>query len=642
MIEILNYLKIFVAVAISLLLIGILKKSYSILKDFWKKLVKKIKDNYNNIFHFFNIVTVIYIIIAYFWKIGLENVIKGIINTIIKDSTIIPYIIKYINYSLEFVRIIVIIYLVVWIIKTIISAFCYCVQKIKQRNDYKNNVEKTNDLYKSLYEYLLDKNNMPILITGSWGIGKTYTLDNFFENYYKYKGKKIYKVSCFGITTKEQLLSSIKDVCKKNDNSIFSQLIDLIGKLPIIGEFLKKLLEKKYDFNSLKKGSIFVFDNFERTIPYYYTRSISSTQSKEITNLLEVLPKYNVITGVIDELKEIYGMKVIIVANEFEMPRDYIYDNFICKLGCKKFKIELQKNIFKELWDNSINQISESQKYLNEFEKIFNEVKENAWEIFKLSKCENIRILGKCIYNYIEFILYIYENNELDEINNEKLGIFYTNLIINLMGYENELSKFYNITEGQNIACYSDANNNEEKYENIAKCLTTINAMWYSNDQINELWENMEGNFYKIAMEIERIQLEENSKYLTKFNFNRDIKELDEVYFEDIAYVLHQKEKEFTENAIEILKKVKINFNPRNIIVKTSNKYEEIMYDVANLIKKYDLELIFIDNSELLIALFDCIEKNCKCDLEQIMTSNYFKDAIIMNLYKIYKTKINK
>lgn len=636
--EILNYFKFFIGVAISFLIIKLMIKYSYIANNFIKKIFDKLKHNYNDIFHFLNIVTVMYIIVSYFWNIGLENVIEGIINTVIKNSKIIQYIIKFLNSSLEIARIIVIIYLVIWIIKVIVLSFYYCIQKRKQRKNYKNNIEKNDDLYRSLYEYLSEKNNMPILITGSWGIGKTYRLDEFWKNYYKYEGKKIYKISCFGITTKEQLLSSIKDICKKNDNSIFSQLIELIGKLPIVGEFLKKLFEKKYDINSLKKGSIFVFDNFERTIPYYYAKSSESI----ITNILEILPKYNVITGVIDELREIYGMKVIIVANELEMPREYIYDNFICKLGCKKFKIELQQNIFKELWDNAINQISGVKKYLNEFEEIFDEIKENAWEIFKLSECENIRILGRCIYNYIEFILYKYENNVFDEINNEKIGIFYTNLIVNLKKYDGNILSgyFYYITEGQNIACYSDINNTEEEYEKIAKYLTNINAMWYSNKQIDKLWENIEGNFYKISEKIEKIQLKENSRYLTKFNFNQGIEKLDEVYFEDIAYILSQKGTEFVENAVKILKKVNINFNTRKITYQRSNEIETIIENIAALIKRYDLELIFKENSELLIALFDSIKKNSNGKLEDIMSSNHAKEPIIANLYEIYKSKI--
>lgn len=640
MFEILNCLKFFIGVAISLLIIKILEKSYNILKRFFKKLVKIIKDNYNNIFHFFNIVTVMYIIIAYFWKKGLESVIKDIIDTIVKDSIIITNIINSINYILEKIRIIVIIYLIVWTIKTIVSAFYYCAQKIKQRKNYKNNVEKINDLYKSLYEYLSDKNNMPILITGSWGIGKTYTLDNFWKKYYKYEGKKIYKVSCFGVTTKEQLLSSIKDVCKKNDNSIFSQMIDLIGKLPIVGEFLKNLLEKKYDFNSLKKGSIFVFDNFERTIPYYSNRSITSaTQTNETTNLLEVLPKYNVITGVIDELKEVYEMKVIIVANELEMPGWYIYDNFVCKLGCKKFKIKLEKGIFEELWHNAIEQISESKKYSNEFEQIFCEIKENAWKIFELSECENIRILGKCIYNYIEFIIYIYENNEFDDINKEKIGIFYTNLISNLKIYNDGLLQryFQNIHEGQNIACYADVENHSSQYEEMRKILTNIDAMWYSNEEIDKLWQNIDGNYYEIMEKIEIIQTKENSRYLTKFNFNQDAKELDEVYFEDIAYILDYKKIEFVENAIKILKKANIIFERRKKIYYTENDdVKRIIKNVDECINNYNLEIILMENSELLIAIFDKIRKQIDELGEETkkITSETFN-----NLYEIYKIK---
>ena len=59
-----------------------------------------------------------------------------------------------------------------------------------------NQNKELKELYKSLYNYFSDKNNKtPIFITGEWGAGKTYTIENFLDNYYKYSKQDIYKIS---------------------------------------------------------------------------------------------------------------------------------------------------------------------------------------------------------------------------------------------------------------------------------------------------------------------------------------------------------------------------------------------------------------------------------------------------------------
>ena len=98
------------------------------------------------------------------------------------------------------------------------------------------------ELYKNSYNYFTNKKNkIPIFISGEWGAGKTYTINNFLNNYYKYSNQNVYKISCFGITTKEILMERIKEACENEDNSLFNQVLYLIGEIPIIGAFLKNI-----------------------------------------------------------------------------------------------------------------------------------------------------------------------------------------------------------------------------------------------------------------------------------------------------------------------------------------------------------------------------------------------------------------
>ena len=131
-------------------------------------------------------------------------------------------------------------------------------------------------------------------------------------------------------------------------------LIDILNKIPIIGGLLEDALKSDYEFKDLKERSIFIFDDLERiNIPKYknrYTREWYRVRNirenprertplneiykefkevegafREIDNSLEKIKeeinieKFNVITGLINELIERYNMKVIVICNKEEI-----------------------------------------------------------------------------------------------------------------------------------------------------------------------------------------------------------------------------------------------------------------------------------------------------------------------------------
>ena len=79
---------------------------------------------------------------------------------------------------------------------------------------------KNMQIYGEIYEYLSSKEKRPFLITGEWGSGKTYTINNFFEKFYKYNKQKIYKISCFGIDSRTTLISEMKNIFEKEEKDI--------------------------------------------------------------------------------------------------------------------------------------------------------------------------------------------------------------------------------------------------------------------------------------------------------------------------------------------------------------------------------------------------------------------------------------
>ena len=83
----------------------------------------------------------------------------------------------------------------------IIIIFFVAIFKIKKyyqnRNLQREEVKKADKINKRLYEYLNNDYKKCFVITGDWGVGKTYTVDEFFRKYFKYEKREVYRISCF-------------------------------------------------------------------------------------------------------------------------------------------------------------------------------------------------------------------------------------------------------------------------------------------------------------------------------------------------------------------------------------------------------------------------------------------------------------
>ena len=442
------------------------------------------------------------------------------------------------------------------------------------------------ELYKNIYNYFTNKKDkIPIFVSGEWGAGKTYTINNFLNNYYKYSNQNVYKISCFGITTKEILMERIKEACENEDNSLFNQVLYLIGEIPIIGAFLKNILEKKYDINNIKNNSIFIFDNFERIEWSKYGKVVGHVT----VNYGNAISKYDIVVGVIDELIEKYNMKVIIIGNEREMVPDYFYDTFICKLGCKKYTIKPKEKVFEDIWYEILDKEIVKKEYREDFIKILKEVKNSSEIIWKLSNKNNIRILYRTIYNYISYILFLKEigyefNNDI----NEKISIYYSDFMVNICNY-NEIE---DIKEYDSIGLFFEKQSvrgNRKEYYYLAD----INAMWCVNRETLYLWKNMEENYFKLKEKQTELLESYRNNYISKkncMNLDLNIKKLE---VEDMFCLLKFQKQEFRSNAIKFLQQGVINF--KNID------------NVAYLMDTYKVEEFFKEDSELILCFFNCL-----------------------------------
>ena len=250
-----------------------------------------------------------------------------------------------------------------------------------------------NAFEQSLLRYLNHKNeNRCYMISGKWGSGKTHMLWAFRDKYFKNSEVPFYDISCIGLTTKKDVVTEINKVIESKDESIRKHILIVVGAIPIVGELLKNLLKKQYNYMTAKNGSIFVFDDFERLVSYtsesiiasdsrprnnqYYSQTQSSKGDplvvvgmNEIVNeLIDIkkhqinvevkneTDKYLLIIGVINEMLESGNdYKVIIICNTDMIGKRFVSDTLKAKLNCIEYKKKTQKDAARNLANRIID-----------------------------------------------------------------------------------------------------------------------------------------------------------------------------------------------------------------------------------------------------------------------------------------------
>lgn len=230
------------------------------------------------------------------------------------------------------------------------------------------------------------------MVAGAWGSGKTYCVNQFFKKYYNFSKTKIYRVSCFGLGTRNEILTEINSVIAGEHNNGYSSVHKVLRFIPVIGDFLAEIFKKNYNISNVKENSIFVFDDFERVTccgissrigtPYGYSHSSYSYAKrrenpdiynefdkikdafeqgqKETIGLLDYayMEKYNAIIGLINELLDHYKMKVIIICNIDMLGHQYFNEIFRGKLNCLVYQKKVDSiqlsSVMSRVMDNHI------------------------------------------------------------------------------------------------------------------------------------------------------------------------------------------------------------------------------------------------------------------------------------------------
>lgn len=374
----------------------------------------------------------------------------------------------------------------------------------------------------SLYKYLINKNNNCFLINGDWGVGKTYDVNKFFEKYYKFSKKKVYRISCFGLDTRDLVLNEIKAKIEEKDKSFYTLLINSLVYIPIIGNFLNSILKKEYSIDNINSNSIFIFDDFERItlrINYMYNPSINNLSNKrsrvsrlsqnakefnEIVDNVNLLSKnldkmiidkfstinqityekYNAVVGLINELIETYNIKVIVICNADVIGYEYLNEIFRGKLNCvtyqKKSKDVVLKNLLPTVLKENILEDDVSKKKIKDILYLCIDDLDEIWHFYKI---HNLRYLKSFFQAYIETIV---EYNITDD--DIMKSLLYSLFVVFILNIEQNMQCLGQFVNGANLMFMCKIYLKNNQLLNALMKSRFINELYWVDLSISGYW----------------------------------------------------------------------------------------------------------------------------------------------------------
>ncbi len=282
-----------------------------------------------------------------------------------------------------------------------------------------------------LNEYIkMTKPQFAVMITGKWGCGKTFYIDNIINEWEKEKVitdedsiqlKPVY-VSVYGMQSISEVIRQIKTrlnpvlyskgtiVAKK---IVFTALQILTkSKLDLdgdgTGEDLSTLLDAdgileifKSDSSSIKGDKILVFDDLERSrIP---------------------LDEF---FGFVNSIVEHSNSKVILICDEEKLVASAEKDNL--KVKYKDFK----EKIVGQTFSLKVDYYQITTSFINASgEKILTDNLKLIVDLFVTSKCENLRVLKHCLLDIVRLFKQLPDGLE----KNANYSIFVKNVVAYLM-----------------------------------------------------------------------------------------------------------------------------------------------------------------------------------------------------------------
>lgn len=404
---------------------------------------------------------------------------------------------------------------------------------VRRLNDYLTKQEAKNmgqksRMEESLFRYLLE-GTAPrcYLVTGEWGSGKTYEIDHFFDEYYKYSNRKIYRISCFGISSRKDLIEEINNTIEREDNSFFTFSIQALKYIPVVGDALYKVLKKSYRYTSVPKGSVFIFDDFERITArmcmeennireaYYSSRmyrqngnvdsekqafSAISDGFKETEKAFAKIrnfsdrqldkqdyDKYIAAVGMINELVEVCGMKAIIICNSDMLGEKFIYEVLRSKLNCIEYKKIVTVEVTQTVMDTVLQSIhlenEEQQKRIADYLK--NYARKPLEGVIANSEFRNMRLYCGLLEAFINTAALFTEEQLSFSFLNSLLNSI---IIVHLCYYRNSLQKLQYYENGAYLPFLLTTFNDVDLLPYLIQCNDEIQEVAWVDVSVSGYW----------------------------------------------------------------------------------------------------------------------------------------------------------
>lgn len=432
------------------------------------------------------------------------------------------------------------------------------------------NAGQKSRMEESLFRYL-QEGTAPrcYLVTGGWGSGKTYEIDHFFDKYYKYSNRKIYRISCFGISSRKEMIEEINNTIEREDNSFYTFSIQVLKYIPLVGDALYKVLKKSYRYTSVPKGSVFIFDDFERITArmcmeesnsraeYFSSRmyhqigdvdsekqafSAISEGFKETERAFDKIrdfsdrqldkqdyDKYIAAVGMINELVEVYGMKAIIICNSDMLGEKFIYEVLRSKLNCIEYKKIITVEVTKTVMDTVLQSIhledGGRQKKIADYLK--NYAGKPLEGVIANSEFRNMRLYCGLLEAFINTAaLFTEEQLSLSFLNSLLNSI----MIVHLCYYRNSLQKLQYYENGAYLPFLLTTFNKVEFLPYLIRCNdetqevawvdAAVSGYWILNmrrpENAAEVYDKWRGYSY---VELEKEIVSDDIKYFQKSEF---------------------------------------------------------------------------------------------------------------------------
>ena len=313
-----------------------------------------------------------------------------------------------------------------------------------------------------LNNYLkIDNPEFAILLSGKWGSGKTFFIEQYIERYVE-KNKdtniKFIKISLFGLKETDSI-----------DEQIFNSLHSVLGNkyVKLTGSIIKNALKLgvKIDWDSDNKsdGSVKIDAKSFNPLDYFSDKKKSK---KELVFIFDDLERTDIklkeILGYINSLVEQSKFKVIILGSEEKIINKdkEEYREFKEKIIGKTFEIQHE---FREVLDLFIEEkTNKAKKYLLEYTHIIE-------SIYKQAKYNNLRHIKQILLEF-EFFINLIDNKYL------KNKEFMKTLINNFFALSIEI-KGGNLTEEElsNYVIWSSLYDNKKEKTNIENIYLNYN-----------------------------------------------------------------------------------------------------------------------------------------------------------------------